>query len=299
MALNALSLAIMNLLIKLIGHTIPSFEISLISSIIETILCLTTCLSIGIKNPLGPYRIRGWLTARGLSGALALGTIFYSMTHLPLGDATVIAYLNPIFTAILAAVMLHEPFHLFEGVCTVLCLTGTILVTKPGFLFFASHTLESLSFNNTADNVRTLGVLSGIAGAIMIAFMYVTTRKIGTAVHFLVIVLYNGVITTTISIVLLFSIQEFVKPPSLFEYGVLFLIGILQFASHCFMGKGLQLAPAGPASVMRMIEIALAFMFGIVVFHEYPDWLSVLGASIIAITTTLLAWRKWCRGNNN
>ena len=93
MSLNALSLAILNLLIKLIGSRIPSFEISLISSLIETILCLTACFSVGIKNPLGPRRIRGWLTARGLSGALALGTIFYSMTHLPLGDATGLLFL--------------------------------------------------------------------------------------------------------------------------------------------------------------------------------------------------------------
>ena len=94
MTLNALSLAILNLFIKLIGSRIPSFEISLISSLIETILCLTTCFSVGIKNPFGPRHIRGWLTARGLSGAFALGAIFYSMTHLPLGDATGLLFLT-------------------------------------------------------------------------------------------------------------------------------------------------------------------------------------------------------------
>ena len=143
--------------------------------------------------------------------------------------------MNPIFTAILAAVLLHEPFHLFEGFCAVLCLAGTILVTKPGFLFFGNHREPEASAD---DNVRTLGTIAGIAGAIMIAIMYVTTRKIGTSVHFLVIVVYNGIITSLMSIVLLFSVQEWVRPQSSFEYGVLLLVGILQFSSHCFMGKG-------------------------------------------------------------
>ncbi|KAG2217232.1 hypothetical protein INT45_012691 [Circinella minor] len=296
MALNAFSLSILNLFIKLIGSRIPSFQISLVSSMVETVLCLITCFTVGVKNPFGPRRLYGWLTVRGLSGALALATIFYSMTQLPLGDATVIAYLNPIFTAILAAVMLHEPFHLFEGICAVLCLAGTILVTKPGFLHFGDQPEPESSSD---DDLRTLGTISGIVGAIMIAFMYVTTRKIGTSVHFLVIVVYNGIITSLVSVILLFSVQEWVRPQSFFEYSVLLFVGILQFSSHCFMGKGLQLAPAGPASVMRMVEICLAFMFGILVFHEYPDLLSVLGATIIAGTTTLLAWRKWNRNKKN
>ena len=57
---------------------------------------------------------------------------------------------------------------------------------------------------------------------------------------------------------------------------------------YIFFGR-LQMAPAGPSSIVEMNEVVLSFLFGIFVFNEYPDWLSVLGTVIIVSTTLALS----------
>ncbi len=36
-------------------------------------------------------------------------------------------------------------------------------------------------------------------------------------------------------------------------------------------GFRLQMAPAGPGTLMRMNDVVFAFLFGIFILHEYPD----------------------------
>ena len=55
----------------------------------------------------------------------------------------------------------------------------------------------------------------------------------------------------------------------------------------------LQLAPAGPGTLMRMNDVVFAFIFGIFILHEYPDIFSVTGTIIIVTMTTAIGLRKW------
>ncbi|KAI9488932.1 hypothetical protein BDB00DRAFT_845766 [Zychaea mexicana] len=294
MALCALAFSSMTLFVKLSGASFPSFEIVLFRSVVQTALGLAGCAYIGI-NPFGNRRIRPWLVFRGVIGGLALAVNFYSVTHLPLADATVIMYLNPAFTAILAALVLGEPFRWFEGICVTLCLTGAVFVSKPEFLFGNG----SASDHGQGNEERTLAVLAAVTGAILTAVAYCTIRKVGKAAHFLVHTFYFGVVASLMSIPALRTVQSPVLPEGWRQYAMLLMTGISAFIGQCLLSKGLQMAPAGPASVMRMNEIVLAFLFGICIFSEYPDWMSVLGATIIISTTTALGSRKWRNANNN
>ncbi|KAI8141581.1 hypothetical protein BJV82DRAFT_518116 [Fennellomyces sp. T-0311] len=286
MVFCALAFSSMAVFVKLSGASFPSFEIVFARSAVQTVLGLLGCWWLGI-NPLGDRRIQPWLLFRGVIGGVALGANFYAVTHLPLADATVILYLNPAFTTVLAALVLDEPFRWFEGLCVTLCLSGAVLVTKPGFLFGN----DSTSHGHGSE--RPLAVLAALFGALLTAVAYCTIRKVGKAAHFLVHTIYFGVIACLISLPTLFTLQTFIKPEGWRQYGGLLMTGISAFVGQCLLSKGLQLAPAGPASVMRMNEVVLAFLFGIFIFQEYPDVLSVLGAIIILATTTALGSRKW------
>ncbi|KAI7852845.1 hypothetical protein BDC45DRAFT_484829 [Circinella umbellata] len=294
MAICAFAFASMTLFVKLSGSSFPSFEIVFARSLIQTVLGLLACFYMGI-NPLGNRPIRPWLVFRGVIGGLALALNFYAVTHLPLADATVIMYLNPIFTTILAALVLSEPFYLFEGICVISSFTGALLVVKPEFMFgvLANNDVPSLEHDGQAKGERGFAVLVALAGAFLSAVAYCTIRKVGNAAHFLVLTIYFGVVGILISIPPLLTFQTFVQPKEWSEYCMLFMTGITAFIGQCLLSKGLQLAPAGPASMIRMLEVVLAFFFGIVIFQEYPDWLSILGSVIIVGTTTVLASRKW------
>ncbi|KAI8373203.1 uncharacterized protein BYT42DRAFT_501056 [Radiomyces spectabilis] len=288
MTLSALGFSSMSLFVKLSGASFPSFEIVLARSIVQAVLGLIGCAIFKV-NPLGKPGVRGWLFFRGLVGSLGLALFFYSITQLPLADATVVFFLSPAFTAILAAVVLGESFTLFDGLCSVMCLFGVVLVSKPQFLFGGDAKLP----NGQTEAQRLMAIFAALIGAMMSAVAYCTVRKIGKGAHFMVHVVYFGVISTLISPIGLLTLQKFVMPHGWYEYSVLFLVGLMAFAGQCLLNQGLQLAPAGPGTLMRMNDVVFAFLFGIFILHEYPDFYSILGAIVIVGMTTALGLHKW------
>ena len=79
--------------------------------------------------------------------------LYYSLQYLSLSDATVLQFLSPVFTAIGAAVFLHEAFSPREAAAgsassgiialppefnllgSVASLVGVVLIARPAFLF--------------------------------------------------------------------------------------------------------------------------------------------------------------------
>ncbi|KAG1146709.1 hypothetical protein G6F37_000288 [Rhizopus arrhizus] len=256
MTLSALGFSSMSLFVKLSGTSFPSFEIVFARSSIQALFGLLCCALLKI-NPLGEKGVRKWLFFRGLAGTIGISLFFFSITQLPLADATVVFFLGPAFTAILAAIVLGEAFTLFDGICSVICLIGVILVSKPQFLF--GQTDESNNTQATSDWIRLFAIFCALLGAFMSAVAYVIVRKVGRGVHFMVHVVSFGSISTVGSLIGMFAFQEPIMPRSGYEISMLLLVGVSAFIGQCFLNQGLQMAPAGPGSTkdrtaVRMIE---------------------------------------------
>jgi uncharacterized membrane protein len=87
MTLSALGFSTMSLFVKLSGSSFPSFEIVFARSIVQAVLGLLICIVLKI-DPLGNKNIRGWLFLRGFAGTVGLSLFYFSITQLPLADAT-------------------------------------------------------------------------------------------------------------------------------------------------------------------------------------------------------------------
>ncbi|KAG2177946.1 hypothetical protein INT43_003193 [Umbelopsis isabellina] len=289
MTLSALGFSVMSLCVKLGGVVFPSFEMVFARSLVQLVLGLAGCAILKV-NPLGDKKVRGWLVLRGLAGSIGLSLFFYSLTVLPLADATVIFFLGPIFTALLATVALHEPFSLFDGICATFCLVGVVLVSRPEFLFGKAvlHVQEM-----DAESERIFAIICAVIGAMMSAVAYVTVRKIGKGAHFMVHVVYFGALSSALSPIGIWGFQHFVMPETFNDYLILVLVGTFAFLGQCLLNQGLQMAPAGPGTLMRMNDIVFAFLFGILLLHEIPTLSSILGAAVIVGCTTALGIHKW------
>ena len=105
MALSALSFAVMSACVKVAGDTgIPILQIIAVRAVISIGLSYASIRRAGV-NVLGYHR--GLLLARGVTGFLALTCVFYALLNLPLALATLLQYLHPIFTAVLAWLFLR------------------------------------------------------------------------------------------------------------------------------------------------------------------------------------------------
>lgn len=151
---------------------------------------------------------------------------------------TVVFFLGPTFTAVLAAVVLNEPFSCFDGVCAGLCMLGAALVSKPTFLFGGGGGGGQETDDGLSSLQRALATACALVGAVMSAVAYVTVRKIGKGAHFLVHTVYFGCIASFVSAPAMLAFQTFVMPTGWYNATMLLMTGVTAFIGQCFLNKG-------------------------------------------------------------
>ncbi|KAJ2335216.1 hypothetical protein GGH91_005525 [Coemansia sp. RSA 2671] len=191
-----------------------------------------------------------------------------------LGDATVVFFTGPVFSALFASWMLGEPYGLFDRVASVVCLLGVAMVVRP-------------------QGQMGWGAVSALVGAMSGALAYCVVRKVGTGVHPMVHVVYFGALSFVGSAVMMFLVQEPRMPVAMSEWALMLALGGFAFVGQALLNRGLQLAPTGPATLMRNLDVVFAFILGITLFDEIPSWMAVLGALTIIACTVAMGLHKW------
>ena len=266
----AFTFSLMALCVKLAGQTLPSEQLVLFRAGVALVLSWVMLRRRAI-SPWGTHR--GLLALRGLAGFGGLSCYFYAVVHLPLADATVLQYLNPVLTAVLAAVVLGERLRWPEAASIAVSLTGVLLVTRPALLFGGQAGPDPF-----ASAVALLG-------AAFSAVAYVTVRKIGTREHPLVIVFWFPLVATPLSLPAVLEVWVWPTAPG---WALLLAVGLLTQVAQVLMTRGLQLEPAGRATAVSYLQVVFATLWGVLVFGERPDAWTLCGATLIVSSAFLL-----------
>lgn len=270
MAAGAFSFALMSLLVKVAGQRLPTMEVVLARSVV--ILGLTAGW-LALKRIPVMGRERRLLLLRGGLGFVALSSFYYGVIHLPLADATVIQYTNPVWTALLAAAFLAERVGRREAALSLASLAGVVIMTRPTFLF-----------GGDAPGLPPLAVGVALAGAVFSAAAYTTVRRL-RGEDPMVIVFWFALVSTVGAVP--FVWRNFVVPTPT-ELLVLLGVGLATQAGQVFLTLGLREERAGRAMAVAYLQIVFAALWGVVVFAEIPDRWTVLGAGIIVVCTWLV-----------
>jgi drug/metabolite transporter (DMT)-like permease len=271
----AFGFSLMSLFVKIAGARLPTAEVVLARGVV--ILSVTSLLlrRAGIR-PWG--RRRGLLLLRGLFGFSAVACFYYAIAHIPLADATVIQYTNPVWTALLAAAVLDERLRRVEVVGTAASLGGVLLVARPSFLF-------------GAESAHLDPIVAGIAlaGAILSAAAYVCVRKLGESDETLVIVFYFALVSTVGSLPI--AATEAVWPTP-HEWLALLGVGVTAQAAQILMTHGLKRERAGRAMAVGYLQIVFAGLWGVLFFSEVPGPWSYAGAALVVAGTWMTGRRR-------
>ncbi|XP_029311573.1 solute carrier family 35 member G1 isoform X2 [Cottoperca gobio] len=237
---------------------------------------------------LGPKDQRIYLVLRGFIGSNAMILLFYAVHQMPLADATVIMFSNPVFTSILAWICLKERCTLWDCVFTVFTITGVLLIARPPFLFGERQRGIEGEHNN-----HIKGTIAAFAGAIGAAFTFVVLRKMGKSVHYYLSVWYYAVIGFIECVITVSALGEWTIPSCGRDRWLLILIAVLGMAGQVFLTKALQIEKAGPVALMRTIDVVLAFIFQFIFLNQSPTLWSLGGALCIVLSTSGVAFQKW------
>jgi drug/metabolite transporter (DMT)-like permease len=272
MVAAAFFFSVMSLLVKAAGQRLPVQEVVLARSSVGAALCWYSLRRRGV--PLWGEQ-KGLLLLRGVLGYAGLSCFFYALVQLPLAEATVIQYTNPVFTALLAVIFLSEHIRPRDLLLVMASLGGVALMARPAFLF-----------GGLEERLPPLAVGVALAGAVFSAAAYVTVRRLSRREDPVVIVFYFALLATVGSVPL-----TAMNPvlPTAWEWAALGGIGVVTQVAQVFLTKGLREERAGRAMAVGYMQILFAALWGLIFFAEFPDVWSGAGALVIILATAGLA----------
>lgn len=266
MLLSALGFALMAASVKLVsGYGIPLFEIVAVRALVSLVI---SYIDIKRKNISVWGNNKPLLLARGGVGAFALMCVYFAVTTLPLAESTILQYLHPVFTAILALLFLGEKAQRSTLICIGLCIIGLIAIVQPSFLFGTGNSLPQFS------------VIMAICGAFGSAVAYVIVRKLSQTEDSSVIIFYFPFVALPIS---LFMLGDDYVIPALWPACLLILIGVFTQIGQIGLTKAMQTEAASKATAYAYVQIIFSVILGWVLFDEIPSTWTWIGGLLIVL----------------
>lgn len=208
MAVSAFMYATASLFARFSNNVATSWQVVFVRCVVQWFLATAYA---AIAHPTvdvwGPPGARLFLVARGGVGIWGLACFYYAVSKLPLSDATVIFFTNPIWTCAIAWMTLGERMGLPELASIIVSMAGICFIARPTFLFGPSaegHSAGrihegggrhggSVQAEGDSESGRAFAIGIGLLGAIAAAGATVLIRSMKTSVHYLATVHAFGV----------------------------------------------------------------------------------------------------------
>jgi drug/metabolite transporter (DMT)-like permease len=208
---------------------------------------------------------------RGLAGAGGLIGMVYSMVHLPLADATAIAFTKPLFGVLLAGFFLAERVGGRRWFATALGFAGVLFIVRPG-----SAELE-------------LAHLVALIGAFCAADVIILVKKLQGTERNTTILIYFAVVSCLLCLV---PAAMAWTTPSWIEIGQLAAIAALTLALQYFTLRAYRIADASAVVPYDYTRLLFAATLGYLLFAELPDHWTLAGIGIICVATLYLTFSE-------
>lgn len=256
MLLAAFWFALMNVFVKKVNH-LPAMELVFFRCTVSSAFCFAGMYQHKVS---GTGSNKKLLLLRGFFGTAALYLYFLTIQHMPLGTAVSVQYLSPIFTVIIASVLLKEKITPLQMLFFVISFSGVLFI--KGF--------------DARISLFYLGI--GILSSVFSSFAYNMIRSLSGKEHPLVVVLHFQLMAAIIGFG--FTLFNWVPPQGL-DWLYLFLVGATTQLGQMAMTRSLQKEKISKVSILTYTGIIYALIFGYFLFGESYGWLSVFGMVLI------------------
>lgn len=212
-----------------------------------------------------------------LYGAVAYSISFVSysvsVSRIPVGVATVLMFMSPIWVVILGTVMFKEKLQKSKIVTIVICFIGAILVANL--------------IGGGEIKLDAIGILAGIINGIGVALQILLPKFFAKEYDRDTLLVYGFLGAAS---VLLFgmdfgSVAEHISnTPMTNLIWDLFGIGILcTMVANAACVKSTQYVEASTTSILSALEVVVGTLVGFFIFHEHLTFLQIAGAVIIVV----------------
>jgi drug/metabolite transporter (DMT)-like permease len=210
--------------------------------------------------------------ARSLLMLVSNGVFVMAIGRVPLATASAIGFTSPLIVTALSVPLLREQVGWRRWSAVTVGFCGALLIIRPG----------------TGLHDPAVLLLLGSSGAY--ALYQIATRWVmahdspATGIIFAALL---GSLATTMVLPFIW-----VTPQSLFDLAMLLSLGCLGGLGHFLVIKAFQAAPASVIAPLGYVELIGTTILGFVIFGNFPDALTWVGALIIIASGLYIAMRE-------
>lgn len=223
------------------------------------------------RNPMGHF----W---RGVLGTTAMGLTFTGLALIPLPEATAIGYATPIFTIILAAIMLGERVRLIRISAVAIGLLGVLIMIWP-----------RLGGGGTVQDGATLGALLILTATCARSFVQIHIRQLVATDHTAAIAFYFSVTASLLSLTTWFFGWA---TPDAEQLTKLIAAGLIGGVAQILVTSSYRFGPASMLAPIDYASMLFAVLIGYVWFDELPTTVILIGAALVIAGNIVVVWRE-------
>jgi drug/metabolite transporter (DMT)-like permease len=272
MCVAACFFPVLNASVKYLGRHYPITEVFWFRYSGHSLICLALFLP---RHGLGLFATTrpGIHALRAVLLFSASAFFFLGIMTIDLSTATAVAFAGPIFVTAFSVPLLRERVGPRRWTAVLVGFLGALVIIRPG----------------TA--VMQWGAVLVLMDTVAYGLYQVLSRKVGSLDPAYTSITFAGLGGFLLSSLLL-PFFPFKLPESLLDAAIFALIGLLGLLGHYFVIKAFQWSRAAVVAPVGYLELIGATLIGWLVFGEFPDGWTWLGAAIIVASGLYITLRE-------
>ena len=191
---------------------------------------------------------------------------FIGIALLPLSQVFALEFTAPIWTLLIASLVLNETLNKKKLLSLMLAILGVAIIVKPGSELF---------------NPVSLIVLGAAFGY---AVSYVSTKALTSTEHILTILFFMNLLQLPMSLPL--SVYYWVTPNTIQLFWLL-AIGVTALTAHFCLTKAMQIADVSQVVMMDFLRLPLIIIVGVMLYQEAFEVSVLVGAGLMLLANLI------------
>ena len=264
----AIAFSVTIALVRHLSATYSTFEIVMFRLIFGIAVLLPWLIRVG-RAGLRTDNIRLY-AARAVFAYGAMFCGYYSVRLITIADSVALQFTLPIFTLILAVVLLKERAYAHRWIATVLGFAGVLIIVRPGFAEVNA------------------GVAFALGAALLFGVVDVSTRFLSHSDGIRTILFYGFVMQLPIAVI---PAAATWVTPTLADIPWILAFAVGALSAQVCITNSLAAAEASLVSPVLYLRLPMVALLGYVFFAELPSVWTWVGAALIFGCTYYCTWR--------
>ena len=213
------------------------------------------------------------LFLRALLATIGMILLLYTYEAMPMAEANALSFTRPLWVVLLAALFLREMIGPSQIVAVALGFVGVVIIMRP---WGAELAIGWPHLAALGSALCLAGTITGVKSL---------TRNLSASS----ILVWSSIIGEILA--LPFALADW-RWPSAGDMIPLFLIGLLSAANQLLFIKGMAVGEAAILAPIDYSRLVLSVIAGLLVFGEWPDTFTWLGAGVIVTSTLYITVRE-------